>query len=380
MPQTTRLALPYPAGTDPANVPVDMQELADRLAAIAAGWLPPGTAAARPAPAAALDRHLYFAHDTSEIFACVDAGNDGSYAWVKIYPPPSPPPPISDHGALTGLGDDDHPHYLTTTRHDTTARHGSSVVDHGSIGGLADDDHPQYVLGNQSTVKAGSGASAGSAAAVVLGNNASGISSSIAIGNGASTPGDLGAMALGFFALAGGNTSVAIGRNASAPNADQGVLGVASGFGPKNWLVPGTFSVTGTKNFEIPHPDDPGRTIRHGSYEGPVPGGTVYRYRLTVDTDGGTATQQLPDYFTTLNADIDVHVSPVGHFGRAYGEVTDDILTITGETAGEYAVLILGTRDDPAARKSWELYQDVKPAGVTWSGDTSTIEVEESIA
>jgi len=40
---------------------------------------------------------------------------------------------------------DDHTQYLTTSRHDTTARHGSSVVDHGSIGGLSDDDHTQYL-------------------------------------------------------------------------------------------------------------------------------------------------------------------------------------------------------------------------------------------
>ena len=56
------------------------------------------------------------------------------------------PPGISDHGELSGLGDDDHGQYLTTGRHDTPTRHGSSVVDHGSIGGLGDDDHPQYVL------------------------------------------------------------------------------------------------------------------------------------------------------------------------------------------------------------------------------------------
>lgn len=41
---------------------------------------------------------------------------------------------------------DNHTQYLNTTRHDTTARHGSSVVDHGSVGGLSDNDHPQYLL------------------------------------------------------------------------------------------------------------------------------------------------------------------------------------------------------------------------------------------
>lgn len=52
----------------------------------------------------------------------------------------------SDHGNLSGLADDDHTQYLNVARHDTTARHGASVVDHGIIGGLGDDDHPQYLL------------------------------------------------------------------------------------------------------------------------------------------------------------------------------------------------------------------------------------------
>ena len=47
--------------------------------------------------------------------------------------------------------------YLTTTTHDTTTRHGSSVVDHGSIGGLTDNDHPQYVRGQSTNYKIDSG-------------------------------------------------------------------------------------------------------------------------------------------------------------------------------------------------------------------------------
>jgi len=56
----------------------------------------------------------------------------------------------ADHDTLLGLLDDDHTIYLNTTRHDTTDRHGASVVDHGLIGGLTDDDHPQYFLVNGS--------------------------------------------------------------------------------------------------------------------------------------------------------------------------------------------------------------------------------------
>ncbi|OPZ44609.1 MAG: hypothetical protein BWY95_02097 [Bacteroidetes bacterium ADurb.BinA104] len=55
---------------------------------------------------------------------------------------------VTDHGALTGLADDDHSQYLNNTRHDTTTRHALGTVvphdDHGQLTGLADDDHTQY--------------------------------------------------------------------------------------------------------------------------------------------------------------------------------------------------------------------------------------------
>jgi Protein of unknown function (DUF2793) len=78
---------------------------------------------------------------------------------------------ITDHGGLTGLGDDDHTQYTLTTGargftgtvsgisptasyHLTTKQYvddeiatlsGSIVIDHGALTGLADDDHLQYV-------------------------------------------------------------------------------------------------------------------------------------------------------------------------------------------------------------------------------------------
>lgn len=89
---------------------------------------------------------------------------------------------VTDHGALTGLADDDHPQYTTTAEaqvlvdthaNDTADAHDASaisvipfgsiaatdvqdaleeivaeaaggVTDHGALTGLADDDHPQY--------------------------------------------------------------------------------------------------------------------------------------------------------------------------------------------------------------------------------------------
>lgn len=69
-------------------------------------------------------------------------------------------PGSTDHGALTGLGDDDHAQYLNQTRgdaryaltslgvtngnsHDHSGGDGAQI-DHGSLAGLGDDDHPQY--------------------------------------------------------------------------------------------------------------------------------------------------------------------------------------------------------------------------------------------
>lgn len=43
---------------------------------------------------------------------------------------------VTDHGQLTGLGDDDHPQYRLV----------ADAIDHGALGGLSDNDHPQYLL------------------------------------------------------------------------------------------------------------------------------------------------------------------------------------------------------------------------------------------
>jgi hypothetical protein len=76
---------------------------------------------------------------------------------------------VLDHGALTGLGDDDHlqyvptnasrgftntvsgidptqPYHLTTKSYVDTAVGVSGAIDHGNLNGLDDDDHPQYSL------------------------------------------------------------------------------------------------------------------------------------------------------------------------------------------------------------------------------------------
>jgi hypothetical protein len=65
---------------------------------------------------------------------------------------------VTDHGALTGLEDNDHPQYVLSatnnTLSSTVSNHIASAsvhftqaeIDHGGILGLSDNDHPQYVL------------------------------------------------------------------------------------------------------------------------------------------------------------------------------------------------------------------------------------------
>jgi hypothetical protein len=98
--------------------------------------------------------------------------NDQVYAWnaaTSQWEPADQPGGATDHGALAGLGDDDHSQYLTNARGDTrylfrdnadpftpdadyepaTKKYvddNAGATDHGALTGLDDDDHAQYAL------------------------------------------------------------------------------------------------------------------------------------------------------------------------------------------------------------------------------------------
>jgi hypothetical protein len=149
---TTPKGAPYPAATDANDVPADLQALATWVDA--RPGVSPLTTAQRDALTGA---DLW---DGRVIFNLTAVQLERYDAAATVWRTAS----ISDHGALSGLADDDHPQYLNNTRHDTPTRHGATVVDHGSIGGLGDDDHPQYILKSLIDAKgdllAGSGADA----------------------------------------------------------------------------------------------------------------------------------------------------------------------------------------------------------------------------
>jgi len=174
----------------------------------------------------------------------------------------------------------------------------------------------------------------------------------IAIGAGARVYGTVGgeieaSIAFGDKAESTYSRSSAIGHDSITTAEDQVMLGSST----DAVEVPGSFNVTGTKSFKIPHPvpnKKDTHTLSHGSYEGPVSGGTLYRYSVTAVS--GTATLELPDYFKYLNKDVDILVNPTNHFGRAFGKIVDNTLTVSSDSDGEYTVIIFGTRKDDSVQ------------------------------
>lgn len=111
-------------------------------------------------------------------------------------------------------------------------------------------------------------------------------------------------------------------------------------------------------SFEIAHPDpakaEYGWRLRHSFVESPTRGDNIYRFAVT--TSKGKARVVLPDYFRHLNENAQVWVSPVEHFGRAWGKVDEAgvALTIHSDRDGAYDVLVVATRKDEAALAFWE--------------------------
>ncbi|MDI6603347.1 MAG: hypothetical protein QME57_04580, partial [Patescibacteria group bacterium] len=186
--------------------------------------------------------------------------------------------------------------------------------------------------------------------------------------------------AMGFGTTASGHTSTAMGRGIEARGAysvaialdDQtgtvvsqsntmSIMGGRVGIGtvsPTATLhVNGSVSKT-SGSFDIPHPDPSkekdGWHLRHSFVESPTRGDNLYRW--TVEVKNGEAVIELPDYFRYLNENVQVWVSPKGHFGRGYGEVDIELtrITLKADSDGLYNVLALGTRKDKYAKEGFD--------------------------
>ena len=244
-----------------------------------------------------------------------------------------------------------------------------------------------------SSVALGNNASASGIGAVALGYDTSAGSYSVAsghdaeaghfsvaLGGGASATGQY-SVALGRAALATGQYSAALGHNTSAPNANEGILGRIGA--TSTWKVPGDFTVSGTKNFEIPHPKPEKKAthvIRHGAVESPTPGDTLYRWKIQATKNNDIVTIDLPDYFVWLNKDVQIFVTPQGHFGNGYGDLNRETeqLEIHCQYEGEYNVLVIGTRnDDHQSVQEWYIKGVEREIGESWTGETYAFSIDE---
>ncbi|GIN71120.1 hypothetical protein J14TS2_15950 [Bacillus sp. J14TS2] len=216
---------------------------------------------------------------------------------------------------------------------------------------------------------------------VVLGENSSGSGNgAVSLGENAKASGNA-SVSLGRGANASSNFSTAIGAYSAPLNSNEGTLGGSESNTSNKWLVPGSFTVSGTKNFEIPHPHPDKKDthrLRHSAVESPTAGDNLYRFTVEAVKDNETTKMLLPEYFQYLNKNVDVYVSPHLHFGRAYGVVENGELKVTCETAGEYKVLVIGTRNDEHQDiQDWSIKGVERENGESWTGETYVFEVEE---
>ena len=182
-----------------------------------------------------------------------------------------------------------------------------------------------------------------------------------------------GATALGFGAEASGLESTALGRDAEALTDDAGTLGVATGdTGTSDWTVPGDFTVEGSKDFEIDHPSKPGtHDLRHGAFEGPVPGGLIYSETVEVDDTERSLDGILPGYITQndFGTAWSDHVNEDEGFNTGY--IDTDTWTLHVEEPGVYDVTLIGERDDEKALSNGK-HRTEKPKGERWNGEPRT--------
>ena len=131
-----------------------------------------------------------------------------------------------------------------------------------------------------------------------------------------------------------------------------------------------SLNVSGSKNFRIDNPVNPDEYLYHSAIESDKP---RTQYVLHVDVDDSLeATVTLPDWFYPLNGNTcTVFPAPCKHFGQAYGEVVDGVLTLTANQKGKYHVLIMAERCDENV-KDWVLTEPKPIEEDSEQADTST--------
>ena len=125
---------------------------------------------------------------------------------------------------------------------------------------------------------------------------------------------------------------------------DTLVLGISAGVDDVE--VRGNFSVSGSKNFRIPHPLRKNYDLVHSTVESDTPGENLYRYQIKSAGNRDVETLQIPAYIPALNNNFQVFVSPADNFGSGFGWVENGALYYRTNEAGTYNILLIGTRQD----------------------------------
>lgn len=253
----------------------------------------------------------------------------------------------------------------------------------GVIGQVAIGDRALTNITHATAIGSEAKATGGQSVALGFDTNSSGISS-VSIGNRAESSSNY-SIAIGSTANASEISSIAIGNKTESKNREEGVLGGNKyiSLSTNKWLVPGDFSVSGTKNFEMPHPNPEKthtHTIRHAAVESASAGDTLYRYVIKSTKNNDKQIIELPDYFIHLNKDVQLFVTPQGHFGSGYGVLnrSTEQLEIHCQSKGDYNVLIIGTRNDShPSIQEWDIKGVERENGESWTGETYAFDVLE---
>ena len=80
----------------------------------------------------------------------------------------------------------------------------------------------------------------------------------------------------------------------------------------------------------------------------------MYRFQKLIENVANPEIIRLPNYYKFLNENSQVFVSPYKHFGSGWGEVKNNKLYIYCNAVGQYNILVIGTRKDKDAIKSWD--------------------------
>ncbi len=114
--------------------------------------------------------------------------------------------------------------------------------------------------------------------------------------------------------------------------------------------------VKSTGYFEIEHPLDSRRGLRHSFVEGPTRGDNMYRFTVTTD-DAALAIVNLPSYYPYLNESPMIWLTAVGQQAKAfakYDAVQNAVLITSERPYATLNVLVMGTRKDEAAKQAFD--------------------------